>query len=106
MSCVLRAVGPHARSIRRGAPVAERARHAGERRLHREGAHSGPQAQQAAGWHALPRRARAGARLPHRPGADGAGRLGPGGRPGGELVPPRAAASIGSTYARLQNVSP
>ena len=30
--------------------------------------------------------------LPHRPGADGAGRLGPGGRPGGELVPPRAAA--------------
>ena len=48
--------GPHARQRRRGAPVAERARRV-TWRVHREGAHAGPRAQQAGGRHALPRRA-------------------------------------------------
>ena len=47
--------GPHARQRWRRAPVSERTGAAGERRVHREGVHAGPRAQQAGGRHAQTR---------------------------------------------------
>ena len=60
--------GTHARSVRCGAPVAERARQVNVDYIAR--ARTLDHKHKAAGRHALPRRARAGARSPHPPGAD------------------------------------
>jgi hypothetical protein len=78
--------GPHARSNRRGAPVAERARKVHVDYVGRALALDHAHSRQADGAPTLVY-ARAGTAAPRRPRARGAAGLGPRGRPGGGLLP-------------------